>query len=126
MGLAVYLEDDKPITVENTCYACGHVTTEKILKEYFSNRITHNLARMANECGLYEVIWRPEKNDIQTAKQLIPFLKEGLKVLQEDEEKLFHLEPENGWGSYEYLVRFVEQYLDACERFPNSTVRAEG
>lgn len=125
MGLAVYLEDSTPITVENTCSCCGHVVTEKMLKEYFNNRITHNLASMANACGLYEVIWRPEENGIEIAAQLIPFLKEGLKMLEEDEEKILHLNPENGWGSYEYLVRFVEKYLKACEKFPNANVRVE-
>ena len=123
MGLTIYLEDEKPITVENTCHACGHVKTEEILKQYFRKSITHNLARMANECGLYEALWRPERNEIEIAEQMIPFLREGLKILQEDEEKLIHLEPENGWGSYEGLLEFVRKYYAACMENPDAELR---
>jgi hypothetical protein len=52
-------------------------------------------------------------------------LREGLRILEEDEEKLLHLNPENGWGSYEYLVSFVREYLEACEKFPHANVRVE-
>lgn len=125
MSLTIYLEDSQPITVQNTCHTCGHISTDKILKEYFRNNITHNLAKMANECGLYEPMWRPEENDIEIAEQMIPFLKEGLKLLVEEREKCLKFQPKNGWGSYEYLVSFVERYLDACEKFPHAKVTVE-
>jgi hypothetical protein len=32
--------------------------------------------------------------------------------------------PENGWGSYEGLVTFVEKYLDACYKYPDAKVSA--
>jgi hypothetical protein len=33
----------------------------------FERNITHNLNRMADEAGIYGVIWRPEENGIETA-----------------------------------------------------------
>ena len=31
--------------------------------------------------------------------------------------------PQNGWGNYDNLVAFTQQYLDACKRFPLARVR---
>ncbi len=125
MGLAVYLEDDEVITVEHRCHACGAVHTEKILKEYFHKSITHNLGKMAASCGLYDAMWRPEENGIETAAQMIPFLREGIRSLYDDPAEHLRHEPENGFGSYDYLLKFATLYLDACEKFPLSKVRVE-
>jgi hypothetical protein len=125
MGLAVYLEDESPITVENTCHCCGHVKTEQIHKQYLSLKITHNLASMANACGLYEALWKPDENGIEYAEQLIPILKLGFKFLCENEHDYRVYEPKNGWGTYIRLVSFVKEYLIACEKYPKSKIRVE-
>lgn len=105
MSLDVYLEDLRPT-------------------EVYSNNITHNLGRMAREAGLYEPLWRPEEIHINRAGDLVSVLEEGLTKLKADPDRFRKFNPENGWGDYEGLVRFVESYLEACKETPNATVRA--
>lgn len=89
---------------------------------YWAN-ITHNLGRMAGECGLYKPLWRPDEEGFTTAAQLIEPLREGLAVLRFDRERLIAFNPENGWGDYDGLLRFTEGYLAACEEHPEAEIR---
>jgi hypothetical protein len=45
-----------------------------------SLNITHNLNKMAQAVGLYDVLWNPEKIGITTASQMIAPLEKGIKV----------------------------------------------
>ncbi len=90
--------------------------------EVFSANITHNLGPMAREAGLYEALWRPEELKIKRAVELAPLLSSGLDRLREHPEKFRALNPENGWGSYEGLVAFVENYLKAVRENPDAEV----
>lgn len=105
MGLSVYLEVIQPV-------------------EVYTNNITHNLGKMADEAGLYEALWRPEEFGYKLAKDLIHPLAWGLAELVRSPEKYKQFNPENGWGSYEGLVRFVEEYLQACKDNPEAEVKA--
>lgn len=89
---------------------------------YYDANITHNLNRMADEAGIYEHLWRPEEIGIYTAQQLIEPLKAGLKRLEENPDHYKKFDPENGWGTYGGLVRFVEEYLEACIDHPQAVV----
>ena len=88
----------------------------------FEANITHNMSRMAGECGLYEPLWRPEEIGVTHAAQLIEPLRDGLAILNSDYERLLEFNPTNGWGSYELLVEFTANYLAACERWPEAEV----
>lgn len=90
--------------------------------EVFWYNITHNLGKMAREAGIYEALWRPEEIGITKASQLIEPLQAGLIMLQAEPERFTTLNPENGWGSYEGLVDFVVEYLNACLRYPDADV----
>lgn len=92
----------------------------------WDENITHNLSSMALEAGLYEVLWRPELPGPEnlTAAQAIPVLRVGLAALKADPERFKRLNPKNGWGDYEGLVRFVESLLAACEENPDATLHA--
>ena len=85
--------------------------------------ITHNLVPMAEKAGIYEVLWHPETLGYTKAKHLIPRLTEGLAALKRDPESLRPFEPENGWGCYDDLVRFVESYLAACQSEPEAKIK---
>jgi hypothetical protein len=91
--------------------------------EVYGSNITHNLNKMARESGLYQALWCPEELGVVTAWELIPYLREGLKSLKSDPEHYEQFNPPNGWGSYGDLVRFTEQYLDACIKNPDSQVK---
>lgn len=90
--------------------------------EVYTANITHNLNRMAREAGIYEVLWRPEEIGITHAAQLIAPLTDGLALLRSDPERFERFNPVNAWGSYEGLVRFVVEYLEACTSYPTAEV----
>lgn len=92
-------------------------------QEVYWRNITHNLGRMADAAGIYKALWRPDENDITTAAQLIDPLTDGLMRLRDDPVKFKALNPENGWGDYDGLVNFVQDYLQACISHPTATVR---
>lgn len=92
-------------------------------EEVYSANITHNLGRMAREAGLYEALWRPDEIGLTHAEQLVAPLQEGLALLREEPGRFRQLTPPNGWGSYEALVIFVEQYLAACLKWPGAEVK---
>ena len=85
----------------------------------FDANITHNLARMARECGLYEPLWRSEG---ARAGDLIVPVSEGVAELVLRPEKYREFNPENGWGDYENLVEFARAFLAACMENPDGDV----
>lgn len=91
-------------------------------EEVFWGNITHNLNKMAEAAGLYEYLWRPEEIGVAKAEQLIGPLTTGLALLRQSPDKFKPLNPANGWGSYETLVRFVQKYLTACEEHPDADI----
>lgn len=109
MSLDVYLE--KP------CCSCGECS-----EEVFEANVTHNLAKMAAESGIYGHLWRPEEVGVETAANLIEPLTEGLALLRSDPERFKKLNPSNGWGSYDGFVSWVERYLEACKENPDAKV----
>lgn len=61
--------------------------------EVWQTNITHNLAKMAQASGLYDVMWRPDENGIDTAKYAIPHIAKGLKYLANNKESLIKYNP---------------------------------
>lgn len=88
----------------------------------YADNITHNLYEMAKAAGIYKHLWRPDEIGITHAHQLIEPLRQGLELLRSDEKRFREFDSPNGWGRYEHLVRFVADYLAACEANPNATV----
>jgi hypothetical protein len=91
--------------------------------QVYWDQITHNLGKMASAAGLYEVLWRPEELKITLAGDLIPLLEHGLLTLKASPEQFKVYNPENGWGSYDNLIVFVETYLEACRDNPDAEIR---
>jgi len=111
--------------------------------EVYSGNITHNLTNMAVKAGLYEALWRPyklskdwnlelekdynkesefEESTVVHAKDLIKSLSKGLKKLLKDPKRFEKYNPENGWGTYSQLCKFVKDYLDKCIDNPSAKV----
>ncbi len=93
-----------------------------MLTTIYSENITHNLNTMADKAGIYKHLWRPEEIGITTAEQLIEPLRAGLKELRAKPEYFKQFNPENGWGTYEGLCSFVENYLNECVENPDATI----
>jgi hypothetical protein len=119
--------------------------------EVFDANITHNLNKMAAEAGIYEALWRPAELDPERAariraaqdrkdyhgpegayaieseatihaRDLIQPLRAGLALLKAEPDRFKAFNPENGWGSYDDFVPWVERYLTACEEYPDAEV----
>ncbi len=98
----------------------------------YEGNLTHNLGKMASACGLYNAMWRPYKlfgyEDDQeehvyiSADMIIESLEAGIKELKENPKKYKKLNPENGWGDYDGLLRVAEKYLNHCKVYPEAEV----
>ena len=136
MSLDVYLTRKKWVSYDE-----GKTHTEENEEVYWAN-ITHNLTKMADEAGIYEALWRPHRlkhgynineNDHESewkfenqkktnAKDIIPFIEKGLADLKSRPSYFKKFNSPNGWGMYEHFVPFVEEYLEACKKYPDSFV----
>jgi len=116
MSLTVYLSRKKWISYDD-----GITHTEED-EELFSKNITHNLNIMAGEAGIYTHLWRPDELGIENAYALIEPLKQSLKILKANPERFKKFNPYYGWGDYEGLVEFMEDYYNACVKFPNAKI----
>ena len=120
MSLTVSLNVTKPVAV-------------------YDNNITHNLTKMAAEVKLtkgfnyktkthgdltlYDVLWRPDEHKFVYADDIIDLLDEGYKILISDPDHFKKFNPENGWGNYDNLCKFVYEYWSACRAEPNAEVQ---
>jgi hypothetical protein len=94
----------------------------------YDNNITHNLGKMASEVklsnglNLYDVLWRPDEHQLVHAKDISELLDEGWNILLSQPERFEPLNPENGWGTYDNLCKFVYEYRNACWNNPDATI----
>lgn len=122
MSLDVYLEIGERRT--GPCEHCnGTGTVDHGREQVFNENITHNLNTMAEEAGVYEVMWRPEEIGVAKAGQALPILEAGLARLVENPDKMKKHNPKNGWGTYDVLVRYVRKYIEACREYPDADIR---
>lgn len=87
----------------------------------YSNNMTHNLSKMANKAGIYDVLWNYDvenKKPIETVDVLV----KGYKKMIANPEKYKQLSSENGWGTYERFLPFISEHIKACLDFPNATI----
>lgn len=92
--------------------------------EVYEANITHNLGGMANEAGIYGIVWRPEENNIVKAEQMIQPLFQALREMKRDPKRFEKHNAPNGWGLYENFVPWLDRYLDACMKYPDAKVSA--
>ena len=90
--------------------------------DVYGANITHNLNEMADAAGIYKHLWRPEELGFTKAGELIPGLEIGLAFLLANPGICKAHNPSNGWGKYEDLVAFVNDYLEACREFPEAAI----
>ncbi len=122
MSLDVYLIDIAETKEACTCERCGNSHEHVFKKTLYRANITHNLGRMADACGIYECLWRPDEHDITNAEQLIIPLNIALQLLISNPVKFKKFNASNGWGVYDHFVKFVAEYLEACREYPLATV----
>lgn len=105
MSLDVYLTNDP-------CPHCGRGD------DSWSANITHNLGRMAHAAGIYTAVWRPEECGIVTAAEIADVLRPALEDMRARPEYYRQFDAENGWGTYDQFVPWLDEYLHQCEAWP--------
>lgn len=93
----------------------------------FSSNITHNLGEMASQIiigdfTLYHYLWRPQDINVSRASQLITPLHNGILELKINKEKYEAFNAPNGWGTHVNFVPFIQDYLDACIKYPEAEI----
>jgi hypothetical protein len=110
-------------------------------EELFWANITHNLGKMADAAGIYEALWHPYRlhkdykhfdiddeeynfEDSVTiyAKDISDIIETGLSKMKDDPDYFIKFNSPNGWGSYENFVPWIERYLEALKKYPESKV----
>jgi hypothetical protein len=119
MSLDVYLKRKKLVSYDE-----GKTHTEDYDELYWAN-ITHNLTPMAEEAGIYEALWHPERINKTKASEIIDLLEKGLTDLKARPEHFKKFDSPNGWGLYIHFVPFVEKYLKACKEYPDAIIEAD-
>ncbi len=97
---------------------------DEITDTVFDANITHNLGSMAAEAGIYKYLWRPEKNNIEFANQLINPLQTAIKDMEERPDYYKAFNAENGWGTYKDFVPWLKRLLQACIDNPDAKVES--
>ncbi len=90
-----------------------------------SHNVTHNMNKMAEAVGLYQVLWSPEEVGITTASQMIEPLEKGIKELITNSDKYKVYNPPNGWGNYDIFVSFCRSVLSTCKENPDAVIEAD-
>jgi hypothetical protein len=88
----------------------------------FDANYTHNATDMARAAGIYYAVWRPDEVGFTKAGHLIPFLKNGIRIMEYNPERFIALQPANGWGSFETFLPWVKNLLRACEENPDADI----
>jgi len=139
------------MSLDVTLYRNYHVsyddgkTLEPKKEEMYSANITHNLGDMASEAGIYEALWRPyrlkegynipeddhnaeykfeEENPVR-AFEIIPIIEKGLEDMLARSEHYKTFDSPNGWGLYVHFIPFIERYLEALRKYPESFVECD-
>jgi hypothetical protein len=100
--------------------------------EFFNGGTTHNLIEMAEKAHLYNAIWRPyrsfniaEEDEYKAeihAEDLVEKLQKGFELLKSNPQYYKSFNSPNGWGTYDNFIIFVENYLNACKKYPKAIV----
>jgi len=90
----------------------------------FETNITHNLAQMADEAGVYSQLWRPDENGNPTAGELVGPLTKAIADMEARPEHYKQFNPPNGWGDYDTFLGWLHEVRDMCEEFPDAEIEA--
>jgi len=108
MSLDIYLKENQ-------------IRDEDSEELYWCN-ITHNLTEMADEAGIYEVLWRPDESGYIQGKDIREKVIDGFCKLLNNPEHYKKFDSDNGWGTYDDFLGFCFEYIKALNEFPESYI----
>ncbi len=89
--------------------------------EIFEANVTYNLSDMYYKCisgGLWVL-------DGMKCKQVIPILNNAISDLINNKEEYKKLNSQNGWGSYDGLLKTLKAMLECCEKNEDGIIEVE-
>ena len=81
--------------------------------------ITHNLAQMWREAGVYDALYNSEGC---IAGDLLPTLERGLRDMIANPSRFKHLSADNGWGTYEQAVPWLSELVREFKKYPEGII----
>lgn len=88
--------------------------------EVYEDNITYNLAPMYYKC--IDINGGLKGLNGMKCRDAIPVLNRAIDDLIENKEEYEKLNPKNGWGSYEGLLKSLKNLRIACLENPNGKV----
>lgn len=119
MSLDIYLRNTK--TIQCDCGKIHELETELV----FDANITHNLTEMADKAGLYDPLWNGhiEGHVIETAGDLAHILNPAIRHMDLNPDYYRQFNANNGWGTYEQFVPWLEKLRDNCLEYPKAKIK---
>lgn len=82
---------------------------------------TSNTGNMIKEvCGSHPSDWNGKK-----CKDMYPIIMQGISLLTVYPQKYRCFEPENGWGTVETTIAFLEKIAANCIKFPTAVLEVD-
>lgn len=79
---------------------------------------TSNTAAMIKEvCGSYPSEWDGKK-----CADMYPVLMQGISLLNLHPQRYRQFEPDNGWGTVETTIDFLQKIADTCDKYPTAVL----
>lgn len=94
--------------------------TEVKETEVFSTNVTHNLARMFDEAGVYDALYMSEG---KCAGDIISVIEEGIAKMEAEPERFKPFSAKNGWGTYEQAIPWLKDLVVGLKENPDATIR---
>jgi len=88
----------------------------------FDTNITHNLVEMAEEAGIYKLLWRPEECGNPRAGDLVSPLTKAIEDMEKRPEHYKQFDAPNGWGDYDTFLGWLYEVRDVCGEFPDAEI----
>jgi hypothetical protein len=87
----------------------------------YGTNITHNLNKMADALGVYQILWHPE--EWTRAAELIKPLQGAIKRMLENPDEWRAYDAPNSWGTYDDFLPWLQDLLRACEKWPDAWIK---
>lgn len=89
----------------------------------FQTNITYNLSDMYYKC-IDKELGLKKLNGL-SSKEALPIVKRAIEDMIENKEEYEKLNPSNGWGSYDGLLRDLRNLKESCEQIPDGVIEVD-
>lgn len=95
---------------ENTCETCG------LSHEVGGWQLTYNLSEMVRSAGAYKIF----ANHSTTGPEGLEILERAVLALESDPDRFRKMNPANGWGSYDGLLKVFREMVREMKDGPQN------